>query len=150
MHKHKLRLGCIAGMLVWSLSLLAGCQDQSRGFALPPGNPETGQVLFSELGCTACHAIPGVVERLPGGEVFVQLGGQVTRVKTYGDLVTSIINPSHRLSRGNDPRTRTDQGESKMPRYNDVLTVQQLIDLTSFLSPQYSVWSPEYVAYRYF
>jgi hypothetical protein len=145
-----LKFRCTAVTLIWSISLLAGCQDQSRGFALPPGNAETGKVLFSELGCNVCHAIPGVVDRRPGGDIFVQLGGQVTRVKTYGDLVTSIINPSHRLSRGNDPRTRTDEGASKMRRYNDVLTVQQLIDLTSFLSPQYSVWSPEYVAYRYF
>ena len=77
-------------------------------------------------------------------QIYVQLGGQVTKVKTYDDLVTSIINPSHKLSRGPDPRHVTEDGKSKMPRYNDVMTVQQLIDITTYLSSKYSVWSPNY------
>ena len=89
----------------------------------------------------------GSVERLEGEghpQIYVQLGGEVTRVKTYGDLVTSIVNPSHKLSRGPDPRHVTPEGESKMPRYNEVMTVQQLIDITAYLAGTYSVWSPEY------
>jgi hypothetical protein len=38
----------------------------------------------------------------------------------------------------------TEDGESKMPRYNEVMTVQQLIDITTYLSSKYSVWSPYY------
>jgi hypothetical protein len=72
------------------------------------------------------------------------LGGEKTRVKTYGELVTSIINPSHRLARGMDPRHENSEGESRIPRYNDVMTVQQLFDLNKFISRKYSVWAPEY------
>ncbi len=43
-----------------------------------------------------------------------------------------------------DPRNVTEDGESKMPGYNDVMTVQQLIDITTYLSSKYSVWSPHY------
>jgi len=56
---------------------------------------------------------------------------------SYGQLATSIVNPSHRLSR----RYRTDEvsqeGESLMTSYNDVLTVTQLTDLIAFLQAHY-------------
>ena len=142
------RAACIWIVLV-SVGL-CGCQSESRGFALPPGDDERGKATFVKLGCPGCHSVTDVVPSTRTSEVFVELGGPVTRVKTYGDLVTSIINPSHRFARGTDPRTRTPEGESKMPTYNSVMTVQELVDLTAFLAPQYSVWSPQYVAYRYF
>ena len=134
------------------LAFLGACEEQAKGFALPPGDADRGQATFAELGCNACHRIEGVIDKLDiGGDraIDVRLGGQVSRVKTYGDLVTSIINPSHRLSRGNTPETVTDEGESRMPYYNDVMTVQQLVDLTTFLQSHYSVWVPEYRVYYY-
>lgn len=135
-----------------AVASIAGCQDEARGFALPPGNEQAGHEAFVELGCNACHRIEGVINRRTEGAdpaIDVRLGGQVSRVKTYGDLVTSIINPSHRLSRGNTPATVTEDGESRMPYYNDRMTVQQLVDLTAFLQRQYSVWVPEYRVYYY-
>lgn len=135
--------------LVASMSavlLLLGCDPQARGFALPPGDIQRGKETFVELRCNSCHSVKGSVERMQEGahpQIYVQLGGEVTRVKTYGDLVTSIVNPSHKFSRGPDPRHIGPDGESKMPRYNEVMTVQQLIDLTSFLSSTYSVWAPK-------
>lgn len=134
------------------LTLSGGCSDSASGFALPPGDPERGKEVFVELRCNACHGISGQVERSKTDyheSIYVELGGNVTRVKTYGDLVTSIINPSHRFARGRDPRNVDEQGESNMRRYNEEMTVEQLIDLTAFLSSQYSVWSPHYVAYRH-
>ena len=127
--------------------VLVGCDPQQRGFVLPPGDSQRGQQTFVELRCNACHSVKGSVERLEDEghlQIYVQLGGEVTRVKTYGDLVTSIVNPSHKLSRGPDPRHTTPEGESKMPRYNEVMTVQQLIDITAYLAGTYSLWSPEY------
>lgn len=134
------------GLLAAGL-LLTGCGSQKDNFALPPGDVERGQKAFVALGCNRCHYVEDGVQRLKTGanpQIYVQLGGQVTKVKTYEDLVTSIINPSHKLSRGPDPRHVTEGGESKMPRYNDVMTVQQLIDITTYLSSTYSVWSPNY------
>lgn len=126
------------------LLALAGCDRQSRGFALPPGDPERGLATFKDLGCHNCHHIDGVVEHLDGGDIDVRLGGRVTRVKTYGDLVTSIIHPSHELSRGKTPSTINEDGSSRMPDYNDVMSVAELVDLTTFLQTKYSVWVPEH------
>lgn len=130
-----------------AIMLLTGCENNSRGFALPPGDVEQGEAAFVELGCNGCHSVKDSVKRLREGghpQIYIQLGGEKTRVKSYEELVTSIINPSHRLSRGYDPRYVDDDGESKMPRYNEVMTVQQLVDITTYLSSKYSVWSPEY------
>ena len=81
------------------------------------------------------------------GPVSVTLGGEVTKVKTYGELVTSIINPSHKLAERYPEEEVSIEGESLMPVINDVLTVQQLIDLVSFLQAQYEVTPPEHYPY---
>jgi hypothetical protein len=118
---------------------------------LPPGDAERGKATFVDLGCNSCHRIDDVIARLEGSdsEIDVRLGGQVSRVKTYGDLVTSIINPSHKLSRGNNRMTVTEDGQSKMTEYNEVMTVQQLVDLTTMLQETYSVYVPAYQMYYY-
>jgi hypothetical protein len=77
---------------------------------------------------------------------FVELGGDVTKVKTYGDLVTSIINPSHKLAKGYPHDEVANNDESKMYNYNNFMTVQELIDIVMFLQPHYDVVIP-YSAY---
>ena len=138
-------------VLALTLSL-AGCDDQAQGFVLPPGDIERGKAAFVDLGCAACHAVEGMFQKLPvdqGGDEVIEvvLGGSVSRVKTYGDLVTSIINPSHRLSRGKNEDTINPDGTSKMPYYNDVMTVQELVDLTTLLQSTYSLKVPDYNPY---
>ena len=81
---------------------------------------------------------------MPGYEPYVELGGPVTRVKTYGDLVTSIINPSHKLADGYAEEAVSEDGESKMYVYNGYMTVQELVDLVSYLQPQYEVVVPAF------
>jgi hypothetical protein len=139
-----------AALIVLALTS-GGCEDQSRGFALPAGDVDRGKAAFVELGCPACHAVQGEFKKITvdqgGDEVIeVHLGGPVSKVKTYGDLVTSIINPSHRLSRGQNADTMNADGTSKMPYYNDVMTVQQLVDITTFLQGTYRIVVPEYHA----
>lgn len=70
---------------------------------------------------------------------MVVLGGGVSRVKTYGELVTSIINPSHKLARGFPPHRVSDESGSLMSPYNDVMTVTELINLVAFLQTRYEV-----------
>lgn len=142
------RAACLLGL---SLAV-AACDTQSRGFALPPGDAARGEVTFVELGCNACHEIKGKIDRLADGAdtgINVTLGGTVTRVTSYGDLVTSIINPSHRISRRSKRSDVADDDVSKMRLYNDVMTVRQLVDLTTFLQDSYEVWVPEYRVYSY-
>ena len=119
------------------------------GFRLPDGDPVLGQQVFLDMQCHACHTIPGV--ELPDlnleAPVSVSLGGPVSVVKTYGNLVTSIINPSHRLM-GRYPRDEISvDGESFMPVMNDYMTVRQLIDLVAYLQDQYDVIPPETYPY---
>ena len=44
---------------------------------------------------------------------------------------------------GPDPRHVTKDVESKMPRYNEVMIVQRLIDNTGYVLLKISVWSPK-------
>ena len=136
--------------------LLASCDfgpNSGRGFSLPEGNVDKGRTNFVELECNTCHSV-GDIERVAGREgpdINVKLGGQVTTVKTYGDLVTSVINPSHKTSRRYVKQNiATEGGELKMVVYNEIMTVQQLVDLVTYLESNYEIVPPtrtEYARY---
>ena len=142
------RYGAILALT--GLVALSGCDQAARmsekGFRLPDGDAEAGRATFLEMECHQCHSIKGMELPEVGGQgaPYVQLGGEVTRVKTYGELVTAIINPSHRLASGYARTAVARDGESKMAVYNEHMTVQQLIDLVMFLQPTYEVVPPEY------
>lgn len=122
-------------------------ENSPRGFRLPEGNSEQGQLAFSKFGCIQCHSIEGVEDtyNTPDNRAtYVVLGGEVRRVKTYGDLVTSIINPSHRIKDPGDPNQVTEDGESAMPDFTNTMTVSEMIDLVAFLHPHYKRTNPEY------
>lgn len=131
-------------VLLCGVVTLAACGPQSPfGFSLPGGSADAGRQAFIALRCNSCHEIQGVAEHL-GGPAHVVLGGETTRVRTYGELVTSIINPSHKIAPVDRAEGATAEGESLMSYayLNDVMTVQQLIDLVAFLQPTYRVVQP--------
>jgi sulfur-oxidizing protein SoxX len=139
----------IPTLLLVSLAALGGCdQDRTmseRGFRLPDGNASVGRETFLYMHCNQCHTIKD--EQLPtvaGFEPFVELGGSLTRVKTYGELVTAIINPSHKLADGYPEDLVSDNGKSKMYVYNGFMTVQELTDLVMFLQSHYDVVPPQF------
>lgn len=122
-----------------------GCDRDTQGFALPEGDAERGRAEFVSLDCGNCHTImgdPQLGEPNPEAEIRVILGGPTSRVQTYGNLVTSIINPSHRVRRGDPEIMSNPDGSSRMRSYNDSMTVQQLVDLVTFLKEHYRVWTP--------
>jgi hypothetical protein len=133
--------------LLGSLAILAGvsaCDMTARSsqeFALPEGNAGKGQQAFISLQCTACHRLHNLELPAPEieGPVMIVLGGGVSKVKSYSELVTSIINPSHRLARGIRKDEISAEGESLMANYNDVMTVTELTDLVAFLQSQYEI-----------
>lgn len=136
-------------LLAASMLALGGCgadRMSEKGFSLPEGDPIRGKDAFLYMHCHECHTIVG--EELPRVELadppFVELGGTVTKVKTYGELVTAIINPSHKLARGYAQDVVSNDGISKMPVYNGFMTVQELIDIVMFLQPHYEVYVPRY------
>ncbi len=111
------------------------------GFTLPDGDAERGKETFVAMGCHHCHTVQGVdLPPIDGErEANVGLGGEVVRIKTYGELVTSIVNPSHRLAKGYASADIAVDGASKMVNYNDQMTVSQLIDLVAFLQSHYQL-----------
>ncbi len=129
---------------------LAACEgSESFGFSLPAGDEEAGRRTFVEMACPDCHAVAAVEELRAGVEpsMTVPLGGPTSRVRTYGELVTSIVNPSHRISEAYQAEPFAVDGASQMRNYNQVMTVQQLIDVVTFLQLQYEL--VEYPATEY-
>lgn len=148
------RLGTTA-WLASALVSLAGCAGDARsghGLRLPDGDPEAGRRAFVELRCHVCHTAPGVDAKFEGtAAASVPLGGPVTRVQSYGELVTAIINPSHRIVL-KVPQAPAGPGEAspmELARLNEHLTVQQLVDLVAFLQSTYQVVAPTYNPYVY-
>jgi hypothetical protein len=128
---------------------LVGCGARETDFTLPPGDAERGQAAFVTFRCFDCHVVDGV-DLPPGeeeGQVLVKLGGEVERLQDYGDLVTAIVNPSHRLAKGYTPSFVADEGKSRMTVYNDVMTVSQLIDIVAFLQAHYKLRTQEPTPY---
>ena len=69
-------------------------------------------------------------------------------MKTYGELVTSIINPSHKVSAkyAQEFSVTNPDGSSKMERfgfnYNYAMSVQELVDVVTFLQSEYKLVVP--------
>ena len=127
------------------LTALAACSPESPfGFHLPDGDPAAGRQAFVDLGCNACHEVAGVPIEYLEGIAHVQLGGETTHLRTYGELVTSIINPSHKIAPRHREAGAVLEGESVMTYLylNQIMTVQQLVDLVAFLQPTYEVVQP--------
>lgn len=136
-------------LVLAALAGLSACEADrmsEKGFSLPEGNALAGKEAFVYMHCHECHTIAG--EELPALALaeppYVELGGRVTRVKTYGELVTAIINPSHKLARGYPVDQVANDGQSRMPLYNGYMTVQELIDIVAYLQPHYDVYVPQY------
>ena len=137
-------------LLVGSLVALGGCDPDARmsehGFRLPDGDAQAGRDAFVYMQCTQCHSVEGEeFEEIPGMDPpYVELGGTTTQVKTYGQIVTAIINPSHQLARGYADEVVSEEGESNMYNYNRHMTVQELVDLVMYLQPTYDVIVPKH------
>jgi sulfur-oxidizing protein SoxX len=147
-------------ILIWFtsiilLSVLAACSygpDSPKGFSLPEGDMVKGEKVFMQYQCQSCHILEGYDDDslIKEFDTLVQLGGTSSLVKTYAQLVTSVINPSHKLaprSRSIEEKLTNDDGSSKMRVFNDVMTVQELIDLVAFLQPKYKVKPITYTHY---
>ncbi len=125
-----------------ALICLSACDrdNQRHGdIYLPEGDAAKGKMHFVSLGCVSCHSVIGaeLPEPAEAGPVRVLLGSHTGLRMSYGQLVTSIVNPSHRLSPRYPKQRISQEGESLMILYNDVLTVTQLTDLVAFLQAHY-------------
>lgn len=118
---------------------------------MPPGDPQRGVEAFRDLHCDQCHSVPDALAKRADSlypDVEVVLGGEVYRVKTYGELVTAIIHPSKAVTRRVPSAALIDEDTSIMPIYNRTMTVEQLVDLTTFLQDSYQLVPPRRVPAR--
>jgi mono/diheme cytochrome c family protein len=101
-------------------------------FAWPKGNSAKGRDVFVKLECYSCHEIKG--ETLPAptekGKVGPELSvmGPLHGVDYFAE---AILNPGAVIEKGKGYEAA--DGSSKMPSFNDSLTVQELIDLVAFV-----------------
>jgi mono/diheme cytochrome c family protein len=144
-------------LLIFLTMALLGCgpgPESPKGFSLPKGDVIKGKAVFVKYQCLACHTIQGVEDDSIAKEFEqpVPLGGASSMVKTYAQLVTSIINPSHKLA----PRSLnlesvvTADGVSKMRVFNDVMTVSELVDIVAFLQPKYKIKPIQFTQYHHY
>jgi hypothetical protein len=124
--------------------IISACNPEAQGFVLPEGDAEAGKMSFRNLECNQCHSMAAIPWQRDSLDTHIVLGGETTTIKTYGELVTSIINPSHDIARrylANKGMVDS-LGHSKMTVYNEVMTVQELIDIVAFLKGAYHVTTP--------
>jgi len=105
-------------------------------FTLPKGDPVEGKKLFVEVECYKCHEVKGetfpavaAAERGVGPEL-----SQMEGMHPVEFFAEAIMNPNAVIDPDAEKKGYLgDDGKSKMPNYNDVLTVKQLADLAAYL-----------------
>jgi len=139
----------IASITLFSCSKGA---DSPRGFSLPKGDVQIGKTVFMKYKCLSCHTIEGVEQEgiHKNAEISVVIGGNTRQTVTYAELVTSVINPSHKLASRYLIADVSTEGESKMTVFNDVMTVTELINLVAFLQPKYTLVPYQPTRYAYY
>lgn len=129
---------------ILTLSGLAALVAQDPGApeksVVPTGKAEAGQLVFVEKGCHQCHSAGST--KLPTVELeqrlVIELGGDVHTKWNRDDYARAIMDPNHLVSEdykiamirlGDHFKAEN----SPMPTFADVLRVNELIDLVTFL-----------------
>ncbi len=119
--------------------ILSGCARRAEPVArldLPVGDSSRGRQAFIELDCIRCHRVLGA--NLPEPEVRrmgILLTAEPGGVKNYVRLVNAIIHPPPAPDWSKGTPAIKEIIRPRMPLVNERMTVQQLIDLISFLGP---------------
>jgi len=115
-------------------------------------NKVNAKHLITIYQCLSCHTIEGVEQKeiQKHAEISVVLGGNTRKTVTYAELVTSVINPSHKLASRYLIADVSTEGTSKMTVFNDVMTVTELVNLVAFLQPKYKLVPYQPTRYAYY
>ncbi|MDH3923414.1 MAG: hypothetical protein OET41_02315 [Xanthomonadales bacterium] len=150
--ENRFKLIRFTALIAIILYALLACTENGkpvRGFVLPEGDLAQGEQVFIDFNCQSCHTIPDVdfPEADFKAPFILEIGGEVYRVKNYGELLTAVVNPDHIIS----PKyvnllkqAKRDVIISPMPYYGEEMTVAELIDLVEFLHAQYTRLQPQY------
>jgi Cu/Ag efflux protein CusF len=101
-------------------------------FTMPKGDAAKGREAFEKFACYVCHEIRGEkfpAAAPPGGALGPELS-QMGPLHPLEYFTESIVNPSAHAAR----KHRGPDGKSTMPAHNDRMTVQELIDLSSYIA----------------
>lgn len=101
-------------------------------FAWPKGDAAKGRDVFAKLECYSCHEVKG--ERFPGPSQPGSVGPELSAMGPLHEpeyFAESVLNPSAVIEKGKG--YQAPDRSSKMPSFNDVMTVQELIDLVAYL-----------------
>ena len=99
----------------------------------PKGDPARGREVFVKLECYSCHEVRG--ESFPALSEPEKVGPELSAMGPLHPpeyFAEAIINPNAVVERGKG--YAAPDGTSKMPSYNDAVTVQEVIDLVAFLT----------------
>lgn len=99
-------------------------------FTLPKGDPAKGRAAFEKFECYKCHEVKG--ERFPAPDDKRNAGPELAQMSGHHPLeffAESIVNPSAVIDKG----YAAPDGSSKMPSFNDSMTVQEVVDLSAYL-----------------
>ena len=98
----------------------------------PKGDPARGRAAFVKLECHSCHEVRG--EPFPAPRDREGMGPELSGMGPLHDadyFLEAIVNPSATIEKGKGYEAQ--DGSSKMPLFNDSMTVQELIDLVAYL-----------------
>lgn len=104
-------------------------------FSWPAGNAAAGREVFVKLECFSCHEVRG--EQFPKpdhGEDPGEAGPELSSMAPLHPaeyFAEAILNPNAVVEEGKG--YRAPDGKSKMPSYNDLVSLQELIDLVAYL-----------------
>jgi len=134
------------------LMALPACTENGKpvkGFVLPKGDVAQGEQVFVDFNCHSCHTIPDLEFPEVGftAPFILEIGGEVYRVKNYGELLTAVVNPDHIISPEYVAMLEKAEREmiiSPMPYFGEEMTVAELNDLVEFLHAQYTRLQPQY------
>jgi hypothetical protein len=138
----------IALVFIMSFTFLISCNQVDRGFVLPKGDLASGKIGFVSMSCNECHSTSDIEWIGNDKDIHIKLGGDVSVVKTYDELVTSVINPTHKISK--QYTDKLEKGESSpMYNYNELITVKELIDVVTYLQSEYDIVTPDILYFPY-
>ncbi len=105
---------------------------QKIDLVIPAGDPQAGREAFIALSCTSCHAVKGDSKLAqPIAAVPVPMLGSAEGKKSPGKIASSIVSPSHIVSR--EVAGATEGELSPMSDLTGAMTVRQLVDLVAYV-----------------
>ena len=136
MPRRKVCVGLAVVLLFASISLVNAVEvdmHHPKGwtFTMPKGDSVKGRAAFDKFSCYSCHEVRG--EKFPAADKGQAVGPELSQMGPLHPLeyfTESTINPDAVGAK----KYRGPDGKSKMPSFNDDMTVQELIDLSAYMA----------------